>query len=69
MKFLKILAGFTALILTLLGMSLLFGPFMPSMSGKAPSLTQHFSFAIFGALAIFCAVRVWIWSLKGSGPK
>jgi hypothetical protein len=69
MKLLKVLAGFSALILTLVGMSLLFGPFIPSMRGNEPSLFQHFGFAIFGALAIFCAIRVWIWSLKGFEPK
>jgi hypothetical protein len=69
MKLLKIVAGFSALIHTLVGMSLLFGPFIPSMSGNEPSLFQHFSFAIFGALATFCAVRIWIWSLKDSEPK
>jgi len=69
MKLIKLSAGFGALVLTFVGVSFLVGPFIPSLSGRELGLSQQLIYATLGALVLFCAVKVWIWSLRTSAPE
>jgi len=69
MKVLRVITGLLALFLTFLGISLLVGPFLPSVRADDLTFWEHVACAVFGIVALASSVFIWIWSNKASPPK
>lgn len=67
-KVVKVLAGFFALVLTVVATSLLFGHFFPAFTGRELTALQHLAYFASGLVVLGLAIKLWVWSTKTPSP-